>query len=91
MFGATVVGLDFGEAGAEGLIQSNPPCQLVAESLSILCRGDEGFDHFGVKKASVELVELAQPEIITSVVGVWRIIWIASEKSKVLQQNESPV
>ena len=36
-----------------------------AEALAILAGDDEGFDHFGVDEVAVELIQLAQPEVVT--------------------------
>ena len=42
--------------------------RLRSEASLIFTRDDERLDHFGVNKVAVELIELAQPEVITGVI-----------------------
>ena len=43
---------------------------LRSEPVPILTRDDKRFDHLGVDEITVELIQFAQPEIVTSVVRV---------------------
>ena len=56
--------------------------------LSVLDGDDEGLDHFGLDKVSVELVELVKPEVIPGEVGVWPGIDVAPQVTVVLHQHE---
>jgi hypothetical protein len=43
--------------------------------LAILDRGDKRLNHFSIYEVAVELVQLGQPEVVTSVIRVRRIVW----------------
>jgi len=62
-----------------------------SKALSILARHDECFDHLRVSIIAVELVQLRQPEIITRIVRVGRVIRISSQVAKVLHQHKRSV
>src|SRR6266545_3582593 len=70
-------------------------CVLLTASRSkaalILSRENKGFDHLGVDEVAVELIELAEPEVVASVVRVLRIIWVAAQIAEVLYQYKGTV
>src|SRR6266545_5041794 len=70
-------------------------CVLLTASRSkaalILSRENKGFDHLGVDEVAIKLIELAEPEVIASVVRVLRIIWVAAQIAEVLYQHKSTV
>src|SRR6266446_1269688 len=62
-----------------------------SKSLTILDRGDERLHHLRTHKVAIELIQLRQPEIISRVIRVRRIIRIAAQIANVLQQHKCPV
>src|SRR5207247_6930821 len=62
-----------------------------SKSLSILARGNKRFDHFRTHEVAVELIQLRQPEIIASVVGVRAAVRIAAEVSEELHQDKRAI
>ena len=59
-----------------------------SEALLILTRDDESLDHLSVDEVAVELVELVQPEIIASKIGVRRVVWVPPQVTEVLHQHK---
>src|SRR2546421_11220420 len=58
------------------------PVALWAKSLPIFTRSDEGLHHLSADVVAVELIQLRQPEIISRVIRVRQIIWIAPQVTK---------
>src|SRR5438105_14657978 len=65
--------------------------RLWAKPLSILVRGNERLDHFGSDEVAIKEIQLVQPKIVTRVISVLRIVWIATEIAKVLHQHKRAV
>src|SRR5688572_14018394 len=55
--------------------------------------GNEGLDHLGVYKIAIELIELAEPEVVARKVqtSLRRIIGVAPQVAEVLHQHKRPV
>src|SRR5437016_3876903 len=64
---------------------------LLTKSLQILTRSNEGFNHLGLHKVAVELIQLRQPEVVTRKIRVGRVIRIAPQIAKVFHQHESAI
>src|SRR5207244_9887511 len=62
-----------------------------SKSLTVLTRSDEGFDHLRVNKVAIELIQLRQPKVVTSVIRVRRIVRVPSQVTNILQQHKRPV
>ena len=58
------------------------------ESLPVFDRRDERLDHFGVDEVPVELIQLAQPELISRIAKVRGVRRIATQVSKELSQDK---
>src|SRR5207248_8496938 len=58
--------------------------------MSILVGSDEGLDHLGVLEVATELIQLAQPEVVTLVVErqFGRIIRVPLQITEVLHEDE---
>ena len=76
------------------------------ESFAVFKRLDEGAHHLSSLRAieslrivahvltrRTELVQFSQPEVVASEIQIWfwRVIWIASEITEVLHQNECTI
>src|SRR5881397_316900 len=61
------------------------------KALSIFSRSNECLHHLGGNEVTVELIQLRQPEIVTTVIRVRRRVRIAAEIIEVLRQHEHPV
>src|SRR5947209_4509771 len=73
-----------------------PPSSLpsrLAEARPVLRRAEERLDHLGLDEVAVELVELAQPEVITLEVQrrLGRGVRVSLEVAEVLHQHEGLV
>ena len=78
------------------VITDQPPAtadgtDLWTEALAILSGSNEGLDHFGADEVAVELIQLCQPEIIASVVGVLWIVGIAAQVTDELHQYKRAI
>jgi hypothetical protein len=51
---------------------------LGSKPVPVFTRDDKRFDHLSVDEITVELIQLAQPEIVTGVIRVGTGIWIPS-------------
>src|SRR5436190_18003986 len=63
----------------------------LAESIKIFRGSDEGFNHLGLHKVAVELIQLRPPEVVTRKIRVGRVIRIAPQIAKVFHQYESAI
>src|SRR5437763_2475569 len=61
------------------------------KSLPVLRSVDERLDHLGILEIAAKLIQLRQPEIVTSVVRVRRIVGIAPQITKELHQHERAI
>src|ERR1700730_18643662 len=61
------------------------------ESLPVLARRDEGFDHVGVLEVAAELVQLRQPEVIARIVSVWRVVRVSPQIAEELHQHKRSI
>src|SRR5215203_3146697 len=66
------------------------PFALLSEPVAILARVEEGFDHLGLDKVAVVLVELAEPEVPAAEVEprLGRVVRVAVQVAIVLHQHE---
>src|SRR6185503_14211967 len=64
---------------------------LRSKPVAVFTRDDKRFDHLSVDEITVELIQFAQPEIVTGVVRVRAGVWITSQVTEVLHQHESIV
>ena len=67
------------------MINENENVEIsLAESIKIFRGSDEGFNHVGLHKVAIELIQLRQPEVVAGMIGVLRIIRITAQVSKEL-------
>src|SRR5438552_10494848 len=59
--------------------------------MSVFIRANERFHHLSIYKITIELIQLRQPEIVTSVIRVGRVARIASQITKELHQHKRAV
>src|SRR5258705_2061082 len=62
-----------------------------SKPVPVFTRDDKRFDHLGVDEITVELIQFAQPEIVTGIVSVGAGVWITSQVTEVLHQHKSVV
>ena len=63
------------------------------EAVAILAGDNEGFNHLSVHEVAVELVELAQPEVVTVEIQscLGRVVGIPAEVTEVFHQHKRAV
>ncbi len=59
-----------------------------SEALNVLSGSNKRLDHLGVDEVAVELVELAQPEVVASEVSVRSSVRVAPQVAEVLHQHK---
>src|SRR5438552_18925384 len=52
--------------------------------LAIFGRCNKRFDHFGIDEIAIEDIQLRQPELVTRIVRVGRVVRVASQITEVL-------
>src|SRR2546423_15382494 len=70
--------------------QLNGTTRLRTEPMSILVGSDERLDHLGVLEVATELIQLAQPEVVTLIIErrFGRIVRVPLQVTEVLHQDE---
>ena len=68
-----------------------PPLELRSEALAIFDRTQERLDHLGSLKVPAELIQLRQPEVVSGVIRVLWIVWIAAQVSEEFRQHKGAI
>src|SRR6266446_4388881 len=63
-------------------------CFLGSKASAILTGIDESLNHVSVDEVAIELIQLRQPEVVATVVGVLWVVRISSQVAKVLHQHK---
>src|ERR1043166_2339182 len=72
--------------GRESVSEVSPP-----ESSPVLAVIVECSNHLGADKIAVELIQLIQPEVVTRVVRIRRLIRVTAQVTEVLHQDEGAI